>query len=373
MTFSLFFLYKFLFTNIIFAFILCSCLRRLNKDQEHSTVELFLVSLGLAPALVTLLLYYAFLCCPPLPSVGYFLIITVVYVSLFWLGRKEFPVIYVDFKYWLIREWHKLKRHEYNGSPAPGIWTRRAKEITRWFYVSLVLLVLIYLALSFRSVLHMPVDGYDALSYAAEGKALFKIKHIEFRSMLLDPETGIYLPSLHAPSFSLILTWEKILNSLVGLKSDLFFRSIAFYFGLLILAGQYYCLRIKGKWLALLGTIGLLSCFSFYCALIYIHIDTYRIFFIAVVWFYLAGALKKRDRLSYLLLGITSGMAAFAHTLGALMAAIAILVFFVFLKGSLFHKLKIASLVFFLALATGGIHYVIDTLWGSGWIFNFHL
>lgn len=373
MTESLFFLFKFVLTNIVFALILCLCLLRLNRAHEHPTVELFLVSLGLAPALVTLILYFAFLCCPPLPNLGYFLIIIVVYILFLWLGRKELPVIYADFKSRLISNRHKLKRHEYDGAPAPGTWTKHAKEIARWSYTALVLLILIYLAISFRNVLHMPVSGYDALSYAAEGKALFKIKHIEFRSMMLDPETGMYIPSIHAPSFSLFLTWEKMLNSLFGFKSDLLFRGIAFYFGLLILAGQYYCLRIKGKWLALLGTIGLLSCFSFFCAMMYIHIDTYRIYFIAVAWFYLAGALKKQDRLSYLLLGITSGMAAFAHTLGALMAAITILVFSVFLKGSFLYKIRIASLVFLLTLATGGIHYVIDSLWGSGWIFNVHL
>lgn len=370
---NLFSLFKFLFTNILFALILCSFLRWLDKEHTHSAVELLLVSLGLAPAVVTLLLYFSFLCFPPMPNPVYVLIVTVVYSSLFWLGRKELFKIYYDIKQRLFGKRNKLKKMGEKETRVVRFRNGREYKVERWLYSSLVLFLLIILAVSFLNVLDMPVSGYDALAYAAEGKALFKIKHIEFRNTMLDPETGMYLSSLHAPSFSLLLTWEKMLNSLFGLKSDMLFRSVAFYFGLLLLAGQYYCMRFKGKWLALLGTVCLLSCYSFYGAMTYIHIDTYRIYFIAVAWFYLAGALKTRDRFSYLLLGIASGLAAFAHTLGAVMAAITIFVFFIFLKGGFLYKIKITSIVFLFALAAGGIHYVIDTLWGRGWIFGIYL
>jgi len=372
MTESLFFLFKFLLTNIIFALLLCSSLMRLNKGQGHPTTELFLVSLGLAPALVTLLLYYTYLILPPLSNLFNFLIVTAAYAALLWLGRAELRSIFIEFIDSFRGGWKKIFGN-LSSSPGSHPLAFFFKKIEVLLYISLLLVMMIYFILSFIHILQLPVDGNDVLQYAAQGKALFKTKHIEFRGLLLDPETGFYKPSFHAPGFSLFLTWERILNSLFSIESDLLFRSFAFYFGLLILAGQYYYLRSKGKWLALLGTLGLLSSVSFFNAFIHIHIDTYRIFFLLASWIYLARAIEKRDRLSFFLLGSSSGFAAFAHTLGALLAAITLLIFFVFLKGSLLYKVRIASLVSLLALATGGIHYVLDIFWGNGWIFNIHL
>lgn len=372
MTESLFFLFKFVLTNIVFALILCSCLIRLNKGHEHPTVELFLASLGLAPAFVTLLLYYAFLFLPPWPNLVYFMIVIAVYAFFFWLGRKELRSIFEEFKESLGRRWKTVF-----GKPTASAGSHPLAVLFKKFealiFGTLLLLVLVYFVLSFIHVLRLPVDGNDALQYAAQGKALFKTKHIEFQRLLLDPDTGTYNPSFHAPSFSLFLTWERILNSLFGFKSDLYFRSLAFYFGLLIIAFQFYWLSKKSKWLALLGTAGLLSSWSFFNAFIYIHIDTYRIFFLLACWIFLALALEKRDRLSLLLMGSSSGFAAFAHSLGCLIAMITILIFLFLQKGTVLYKIKTASVVALIALASGGIHYVIDIFWGSGWLFKISL
>lgn len=373
MTEKLFFLIKFTLTNIVFALCLFSCLKRLNKTKEHATAELLLFSLGAAPAFVSLLLYYAFLCLPPLANFFYFGFISAAFAILMWLGRKEIPT---NFKFILISLfpiWHKIKSGKFVSSLFPENGADRNKKLSARLFILFCLLIAIYLGLSFISVLQMPAAGHDAVEYAAQGKALLKTRHIELRNQLLDPDTGVYQPSFHAPGFSLLITWEILMNNLFGFREDLYLRSIAFYYGLLILGLQFYWLNKKNKWLALLGLLGLLSTPFFHSALIHIHIDTYRIYFLITSWIYLARAVEKPNRLSLILLGIACGFSAYAHILGAVMSIFTIFTFLLFVKGYFIDKLKYACRVAVFALATGGIHYVIDLFWGNGWIINIHI
>jgi len=242
-------------------------------------------------------------------------------------------------------------------------------QIKTILFSSIILILLsIFLFLYLTNTLQAPLDGTDSLRYGTLGKIIFKEKSLEYRWIRLYPKTGFFYSMNHAPSFSLLLTWEKIIDSFFSAKKDLYYKSISTYYGLLIISLLIFWLLKKSKYLALLGVFALLSGFSFFQTLITQHLDSYRIFFLIISWIFLAYAIEKRDFLSFFLLGTFSGFAAFAHTIGAVLTVFNCLAVFIFLKGNLKYKLKKTTFVVILVIAFGWLHYIIDIIWGYGWI-----
>ena len=80
------FLCTFVLTNIIFASIIYNILFEINKSYIVLRNELFLHSLGLAPALTALILYYSFLIIPHRSNQEYFFFIILCYLVLLFLS-----------------------------------------------------------------------------------------------------------------------------------------------------------------------------------------------------------------------------------------------------------------------------------------------
>lgn len=348
---------QFILTNIIFSVIICAALIRLNKRKIHSNLEIFLYSLGLGPVFTSLLLYYLLLFAPSHSNLFYLLFIFSVYLFLSFLGRKYFSVLAAD----IIKKIKSIKKIFKN------LNAYHQKESI--IFASIVILFLAsFLFLYLANTLQTPVDGTDALRYGTFGKIFFIEKSLEYKWIRPYPKTGFYLIVNSAPSFSLILTWEKIMDSFFNVDKDLYFKSLGTYYALLILGIFFFWLSKKNKYLALLGAFALLSGFYFFQTLITQHLDSYRIFFLVISWIFLAYAIEKKDSLSFLLLGIFSGFAAFSHTIGAVLVVFNCLALFIFMKGNLKYKLKKTTFVFILVIAFGWIHYILDIFWGYGWI-----
>ncbi|NQT81098.1 MAG: hypothetical protein HQ555_11995 [Candidatus Aminicenantes bacterium] len=159
-----------------------------------------------------------------------------------------------------------------------------------------------------------------------------------------------------------------IVDNFFSAEKDLYYKSISTYYALLILAVIFFWLSKKSKYLALFGMLSLLSGFSFFQTLITQHLDSYRIFLLIVSWIFLAYTIEKKDFLSFFLLGVFSGLAAFAHTIGAVLVVFNCLAVFIFLKGNFKYKLTKTTFVAFLMIAFGWFHYILDIIWGYGWI-----
>jgi len=348
---------QFILTNIIFSVIIWATLIRLNKRKMHSSLELLLYSLGLGPVFTSLLLYYLLLFSPHHSNLFYLLFIFSVYLFLSFLGRKYFSVLLTD-----ITEKIKNTKKIFKNLNA---YHQREFII----FTSILLLFLAsFLFLYLTNTLETPLDGTDALRYGTLGKIFFKEKSLEYKWIIPYPKTGFYYVTHSAPSFSLLLTWEKIMDSFFKADKDLYYKSLSTYYGLLILSIMIFWLSKKSKYLALLGTFALLSGSSFFQTLITQHLDSYRIFFLIVSWIYLAYAIEKNDFLSFLLFGTFSGFAAFAHTIGAVIVIFNCLALFIFLKGDLKSKLTKTFFIIILIIACGWLHYILDTIWGYGWI-----
>jgi hypothetical protein len=68
-------------------------------------------------------------------------------------------------------------------------------------------------------------------------------------------------------------------------------------------------------------------------------------------------------------LGAVGGMAANSHSLNVVAISVFILVLFLSKKRTKNNLLKIAFCLI-LVLIFGGLHYILDTFWGTGWIFT---
>ena len=165
-----------------------------------------------------------------------------------------------------------------------------------------------------------------------------------------------------------------IVDNFFRAEKDLYYKSISTYYGLLIISLLIFWLSKESKYLALLGVFAILSGVTFFKTLIIQHLDSYRIFFLIISWIFLAYSIEKRDFFAFFLLGVFSGFAAFAHTIGAVLVGFNCLAIFIFIKGNLRYKLAKTTLIAVLTVTFGWFHYILDIIWGYGWIiFNRNL
>lgn len=349
----LLFICKFFITNIVFSVILCSLFTRFNESGRYSNSELLLYSLGLGPVFTTLLLYYSFLILPHRTNMFYLILIAAVYFLIAVIGRKYLRSIFCDVR----NNMNKI-------FAVKGSAFSKIEHITLMVIICVPLIVFSVVYLT--KILSQPLIGHDVLSYGVQGRILFDEKSLAPIWVTTFASSGFIYVTLHAPSFPLLLTWEELMNSLFQTKSDLYFRSINAYYGLLILGIQYYWVAKQNKWLAVLAVFALLSVPQFFISFLQPHLDLYRIFFLSISFVCLAYAVKKKDFLSLLMLGIFSGFTAFAHRIGVVMTVINCIVFLITVDSDFKTRIKKTVILVLLILAFGGVHYIFDLILGRG-------
>ena len=204
------------------------------------------------------------------------------------------------------------------------------------------------------------------LNYAIAGDMLYDQKSLDPIWIKNFSNEGYVYKLTMPPSFSLFLVWERIVNSFFQVKTDLYFKSISAYYGLLILAIQFYWVSKKNKWLAIASSIVLISSMGFYVKFFLPHIDTLRIYFEMLSFICLAWAVKDEHFFAVLLFGLTSGFAAYTHRIGIVIAVINVFVYSVMINKPLKNRACRVAGVLSLVMATGGAHYLFDLLWGTG-------
>ena len=348
----LFFL-KFFITNIVFSMILCSFLMRFNKNSNYSNSELILYSLGVGPAFTALLLYYAFLILPHHSNLFYLFLVVSVYFIIAISGRKNIKHIKDILQSGL------KKMFSFSGS--------LSSQVGHFIYLLIIIiLTIVFLIVFFVYILPNALLGHDVLNYAIAGTMLFDDKSLAPIWVKNFLNNGFLYKIRTAPSFSLLLTWEKLVNSIFHIKSDLYFRSISSYYGLLIIGIHYYWVAKRSKWLGLLSTLILLSSYGFLIIFLIKHIDSYRIFFLVVSWIFLIYAIKDKTRFSILLFGIFLGLTVSIHRIGLVLGCMTSIVYFIMVDDHLKLRLINFSFIILLLLFFGGGHYILDLIEGQG-------
>lgn len=358
---------KFFLTSILFSLIIGGALVRFNRNKGQGNWELILYSLGLGPVCTVLMLYYLLLFIPGQAHLFYILCILAVYGVIFIFSIKGFRVLGMQIGEWLrntAATWKGLK---------PG---EKFKRSAYWMF--LLVLLVSFLIIYVGNTLQTPLEHHDALIYGNLGKMYYQQQQIKYSKVMRPAEDGFYFQGSQKPSFSLLLTWEMMLNDGETNQSpqfDLYFRSMSGYYGLLFVGLYFYWLFRKNRYLALLGLLVLFSGLRFFLMMVNYHLDAYRMFFLVISWIWLVYTLKRKDKFSLFLLGMFSGFAGFTHLIGLVVAVFNAMALFIFYEGEGGIKARILKVtaVVLLILALGNFHYFMEALFGpeSGFISYF--
>ncbi len=351
------FVFKFLLTSIFFSLIIGAALLRRCNNRHYSTAELILYSMGLGPVFTVLLLYYFLLLIPGLSHSFYLVSILTLFALTLVFSLRGFHILGLRLFHWFkssASSWRSLPPKE------------KTKNALFWGF--LLALGTGFLFLYLGNTLHTPIEHHDALVYGNYGKMYFQQKQIYYSKVMRPARNGFYFQGSQRPSFSLLLTWEMLLNSdSINQKPyfDMYFRSISGYFGLLVISLCFYWLFKKNKYLALLGLLVLFSGLQFFLMLVNYHLDSYRLFFLLVSWIWLAYTIKERDNFALFLLGVFSGLAGFTHLIGLVAALVNGLALFIFYEGDFKTRFRKTAALALMILVLGNFHYLLEVFFGS--------
>lgn len=362
------FFIKFFLTAVLFSLVIGALLLRFRStanDTPYTTLEVILYSLGLGPVTTVLILYYLLLLAPGNSRFFYLSAVFLVYGVMIVFGFKGFVILARRLKTFsraTIDSWRGLGSRE------------RFKHTVYWFF--LVVLLIAFLFYFLGNTLQTRMEHHDALIYGNLGKHYYYKGDVPYQRVMRPALGGFVFQGSQKPSFSLLLTWEMLLNNREANQTqnfDLFFRSISGYFGLLIIAVQFVWLYRKNRYLPFLGLLALLAGHRFVHMLFNYHLDSYRIFFLLVSWIWLAYALKYRDRFSFFMLGLFSGFTAFTHLIGLTAALLNWLAFGIFCQHPLKERLLKSIYLGLIILACGNIHYLLEIFYGAAFGFMTYL
>jgi 4-amino-4-deoxy-L-arabinose transferase-like glycosyltransferase len=209
------------------------------------------------------------------------------------------------------------------------------------------------------------------LEYAIQAKHFAREKLIAYIPNRYHAENNFFYVGLHGFSFPLLGTWEYLFSENFGIyDNDYLLRSITGYYGILILVLIYYFMKQYSRFYALSAIILLFSSYGFYLMVTDYHIDTYRIFMILAAFAGLGLAIKHPSNITLILFGAFAAAQAYIHSLGVFIAIFLCLSFFIFYSGKLSQKAIKSFMLFLIIMLFGGVHYVMDVFWGTGWVFQ---
>lgn len=349
-----FFVVKFLLCNLIGGYIvLMTILRYFVTDNRIPACILFILSLGIAPGLIAMIQYYSLLLLPGQSSLTYLLLITVKFVFLFSISTTELKAYQKIFKE--IKQWHQK------------YFQKTIAKISLVAGVLFFMLTLFYLNYYIQS---KTITEHDTLEYAVQGKVFYNDKSISYSDHRYDEQSGFYYVGLHGFTFPLLATTERMMNDVAGFNGDQYFRSVNMFFGFLIAFFLYVYLNRYSLMLGVLATLSLVICYGFFETFFKYHIDNTRIFYLLAAIFMLMEYIKSSRISTLILFSILLGLQVNSHSLGALMGMIELFVLFLFVQGSILSRMKTVALASGIVLIFGGVHYVLDVMIGTGWIFQ---
>jgi len=314
---------------------------------------LFVYSLGFGPPLISLILMYSFAIFPGKSSGSYVTIVLSFFCFLAFWGRKAFPVMIRNTVRYCNDWLPKLKNRRY-----------RYEWLAIFLIVSLSLCAYLYIFITV--VLSEPLYGQDITSYGTLGKYVFGEKSLTPFYDRVFQSKGFVFTRTHKPFIVLLAVWERIINDIFEISGDVYFKSLGAYYGILLWLVLFYLVAKKDKWMAVIASAALVSGFSFGEALISAHIDTFRIYMLALAVLFFAFSLKNdADLLSLSLFGIYGGFAASSHTIGLGFIVFAILIFPFFLSSEYSARFKKFLHVVVLIFSTGSFFFVLNLIYGS--------
>lgn len=393
-------------------------------NRTSSILILFLLMVGLSPYVATLVLYYSLLLFPHRSDIFYLLMIVLVYLAIYVflhktecnkdllvlirnLLRKEnnyilltiviillltlpqwalfltFRDIWYLFKvYWMyisglllviltyfMGDMYLSKRGEaWNLSEVFKYVHKRSNLIVR----SIIIILFTIFLLSWLYYTSTKIwYEHDKFEYAVQGKIFYEQKIIHYDLHRYDKNSGFYYVGLHGFSYLLLSTLERMTNSILD-SGDYFFRSIDYIYGILVLLIFFiYSYEKTNLAYAFIITLSLLYTIGFFEILTRYYIDDFKIFFIISTIYLLVYCftyLKDKNCLNIFALFL--GAQSNAHSIGFILAGILLFSLFLFLPFTFKERIKIVFYLFILMIFYGGLHYLLDIIWGTRWVLD---
>jgi hypothetical protein len=371
---SAFFVFVLLFvlTNGVFSLAVSLCLFRFDNEKVIAPFQKIIFSLALGPFFTSLLLYYLLWILPGLAPITYILVITSFFVIIGAIHIRYFPELFAALKQRL-NFINPTKEENKNRFLLDLKFVKLySSNYTLNYFNILAIGVVVYLAWQWLwRLIGLPIIGHDMLEYAIQAKYFAQHRLIEYVENRYHPETEFFYVGLHGFSFPLLGSWEVLFSELFGkTENDYYLKSITGYFGFLIFFTQFFWLKRVNIWLAVAASVILFFTYGFFITITEYHIDSYRIFMIMASFIALAYAINYHNYLLLILLGVFAGAQAFIHSFGVFVSVFIVIAFFLFYKSTLQKKIINAFIVTAIIMLMGGIHYVMDVLFGTGWIFQ---
>lgn len=334
-----------LLTNVLFGAISAAFLLRLNQRWAYPPWPLALIGLGLGPYLMSVMLYYPMALWEDLPVPVLIAFPVLFFAALAWQAGKGWSIL-VDLL---------------------GTIQRLLADRSMWFFLlgsaMIMFITIIFLA-------NKPLVDHDVLEYAIQGRIFLRDGHIPYDQFRFDASSGFHYVGLHGFSFPLLFTWEGLLGNVFGVSSDLWARSMTMWYGWLLVAFVWAILRGIDRWVAVAGGIALTSSLAFLFMFTVYHLDSYRIFFFTVSVAAFIALFRAPSLERALFLALLCGAVSFIHSIGAILTGVLWFVVAVMLPVPLLQRSKWIAYCIGVMLAAGAVHYVVDVLFGTGWIFQ---
>lgn len=219
-------------------------------------------------------------------------------------------------------------------------------------------------------LVNKPLVDHDVLEYGVQGRIFLRDRAISYQRFQFDAASGFHYVGLHGFSFPLLFTWEGLWGALLGVRTDVWVRSITMWYGWLLIAFCWALLRRFDRWAAVPAGIALTAPIGFLFLMTIYHLDSFRIMLFTCAVAAFVAVLQAPSRERVLLFGALAGAQAFVHSVGAILAGVLVAVLLFALPVRWNTRINWLAQGVGMLLLFGAVHYLVDIAFGTGWIFQ---
>jgi hypothetical protein len=216
-----------------------------------------------------------------------------------------------------------------------------------------------------------PLTEHDTIEYALQGKHFFMHHAIAYLQVPFHSENGFYFVGKHGFLFPLIFTWESMMNELLNNERIFVFKMNNLYYSGLLIWFIYIKTKVYTEKHALIITSSIALSIGFVFNSLQFHPEMMRQFFFFFMLIIGYQTIVHKHLHWVVLMGVTAGISSNIHSINAIAAIFMILAYFSFTiiskEKNVWRNVGVITTLFFIS---GMIHYLIDLIWGTGWILN---
>lgn len=308
--------------------------------QISGTKSAIVLSLGIAPLLMSGLLYFLLLLLPHQTAGIYLAICFGLFISFNFFFRRLHAMPHNRFSF-AIHTFSKIEKR-----------------------IAVFLFFLFLLSLAYSA--WRPLSEHDTFEYMFLGKQLALKKQLLISNYRFDATSGSFFVGLHGLLYPLLFTWQVFFNQILHIDSEWWFKSLSGFYSILFIAMFTSYLKIINHRLMLFGLCLLLSTYAMVFSMLQFHLEMIRLFlFVAVLYITFSFIKSPHKQLS--LLGLLLGLQAGIHFIGLVISLLVFVLIFFFMQQTMIKRTKVLVMQFIIFLFAGALHYILEYLSGDGY------